>query len=135
MTMPTVLLDLDTSGSPYTDVTDAVAAFCADLGDGLVNVFAPHATAGLALIETGSGTEADLDEVLGRLLPRDERWSHRHGTPGHGVDHVLPAFISPSVMVPVVNGELQLGTWQSVVFVDQNVDNPSRQLRLSFISA
>jgi secondary thiamine-phosphate synthase enzyme len=99
-----------------------------------VSVFAPHATVGLALMETGSGSEPDLEAVLGRLLPRDDRWTHRHGTRGHGADHVLPAFISPSLVIPVLGGRLALGTWQSIVLVDLNVDNPVRQVRLSFLA-
>jgi secondary thiamine-phosphate synthase enzyme len=126
-------VQLDMSGRRFADVTDEVARFVSQEGDGLVNVFLPHATAGLALIETGSGTEADLEEAVTRLLPRDDRWTHRHGSPGHGADHVLPAFISPSLTIPVEGGRLQLGTWQSVVVVDTNRDNPHRKLRLSFL--
>ena len=96
-------------------------------------MFVPHATAGVALIETGSGTESDLLDALDRLLPRDQRWRHRHGTEGHGADHVLPAFIGPSITIPVISGRLALGTWQSVVLVDLNRDNPERSLRLSFL--
>lgn len=125
---------LDTSRSHFTDVTTEVQAFVEGEEDGLVNVFAPHATAGIALIETGSGTESDLEEALDRLLPRDDRWTHKHGSPGHGADHVLPAFISPSVTIPVIGGKLQLGTWQSIVFVDLNRDNPARKLRLTLLS-
>ncbi len=104
-----------------------------DLGDGLVSVFVPHATAGVALIETGSGTESDLLDALDRLLPRDQRWRHRHGSEGHGADHVLPALVGPSITIPVISGRLALGTWQSVVLVDLNRDNPERSLRLSFL--
>jgi thiamine phosphate synthase YjbQ (UPF0047 family) len=93
----------------------------------------PHATAGLALIETGAGSEEDLGAAISRLLPADDRYRHRHGSPGHGRDHVLPAFLAPSLGLPVLGGELQLGTWQSVVLVDTNVDNRSRQVRLSFL--
>jgi secondary thiamine-phosphate synthase enzyme len=96
-------------------------------------VFAPHATAGLALMETGSGSEEDLDGALDRVLPRDHRYIHSHGSPGHGADHLLPVFVSPSLTIPVIGGELQLGTWQSVVLIDTNRDNPHRQLRLSFV--
>ncbi|MCC7371895.1 MAG: YjbQ family protein [Chloroflexi bacterium] len=131
--MKTVLLTLDTRAQRFTDLTAAVAQFCRPLGDGLVNVFAPHATVGLALMETGSGSEPDLEEALGRLLPRDDRWTHRHGARGHGADHVLPAFVSPSLVVPVFEGRMALGTWQSIVLVDLNVDNPVRQVRLSFL--
>ena len=132
--MQTVELTIDTRSQRFTDLTAAVAQFCRPLGDGLVNVFASHATVGLALMETGSGSEPDLDETLGRLLPRDDRWVHRHGTHGHGADHVLPAFISPSLVIPVVDGRPALGTWQSIVFVDLNVDNPVRKVRLSFLT-
>lgn len=123
-----------TSGADLvTDLTDAVAAFCRGLGDGLLNVFVPHATAGVALIETGSGTEHDLAATIDRLWPLDVRYGHQHGSPGHGRDHVLPAFVSPSIVLPVVNGTPALGTWQSVVLVDSNVDNPRRTVRMSFI--
>lgn len=98
--MKTQLLDLDTSGQKFTDLTDFVGDFVAGEGDGLCNVFVPHATAGLALFELHAGSDADLDEVLGRLLPRDNHWVHQHGSPGHGADHVLPAFISPSLSIP-----------------------------------
>jgi len=124
---------LDTSGRRLTDLTSEVAEFCRPLGDGLLSVFVPHATAGVALMETGSGSEADLDELLGRLLPRDDRYRHRHGAKGHGADHVLPVLVSPSVVIPVTDGRLQLGTWQSVVLVDYNADNPRRTVRLSFL--
>ncbi len=117
-----------------TDLTASVAEFCRPFGDGLLSVFVPHATAGVALMETGSGSEADLEELLGRLLPRDDRYRHRHGAEGHGADHVLPALVSPSLVVPVQGGRLQLGTWQSVVLVDFNVDNPRRTVRLSFLA-
>jgi len=126
-------LSIDTSRRQLTDLTSAIAEFCRPLGDGLLSVFVPHATAGVALMETGSGSEADLEELLGRLLPRDDRYRHRHGAPGHGADHVLPALVSPSVVVPVQRGRPLLGTWQSVVLVDFNVDNPRRVVRLSFL--
>lgn len=131
--MDSTEIDLDTGNRTVADVTAQLVDFCAGRGDGLVNVLAPHATAGLALMETGSGSEDDVDEVVGRLLPRDDRWSHRHGSAGHGADHVLPVFISPTVTLPVVGGEPQLGTWQRLVMVDHNVDNPRRRLRLSFM--
>jgi len=133
--MDTTELRLETSGSQVTDVTQRVAEFCRSRGDGLVNVFAPHATAGVALMETGSGSEADLARLLADLLPRDDRWGHRHGSPGHGADHLLPVLVSPSLTIPVEGGEPLLGTWQSVVLVDLNDDNPSRRLRLSFLPA
>jgi secondary thiamine-phosphate synthase enzyme len=103
-------------------------------GDGLVNVFLPQATAGIALIETGSGSEADLDGLLERVFPRDDRYAHRHGSVGHGGDHLLPAFVSSSLMLPVLDGVVQLGTWQSVVLIDPNRENDRRTVRLSFIS-
>ena len=126
---------VDTSSNPFTDLTSDIDAFVAEQGgDGLVNVFVPHATAGLALIETGSGSEEDLAGALDRALPRDVRYVHQHGSPGHGADHVLPAFVSPSVVVPVVDGSLALGTWQSIVLVDLNRDNPQRKVRFSFVA-
>jgi secondary thiamine-phosphate synthase enzyme len=131
----TVELTLDMSRRQIADLTDAVADFCRGQGDGLVNVFAPHATVGLALLELGSGSEADLEAALDRLLPRDDRYRHRHGARGHGADHLLPALLSPSLTIPVVGGRPALGTWQSIALVDLNVDNPVRQVRLSFLSA
>ena len=131
--MQTTELTLDTSGRQLADLTEEVARFCRDKGDGLVHLFAPHATAGLALMELGSGSEADLDEVLERLLPRDDRYHHRHGSRGHGADHLLPVFVSPSLVLPVVGGRVELGTWQSIVLVDPNEDNPRRHVRLSFV--
>jgi secondary thiamine-phosphate synthase enzyme len=116
------------------DLTDDVEDFCSGRGDGLCSDFAPHATAGVGLMELGSGSEADLDEVLDRLLPRDDRYRHRHGSVGHGGDHLLPLFVSPSLVLPVIGGSPALGTWQRVVLVDPNVDNPRRQVRLSFVS-
>lgn len=101
--------------------------------DGLLNVFTPHATAGLAVIETGAGSDDDLLEALRTLLPADDRWRHRHGSPGHGRDHVLPAIVPPHLTLPVIGGALALGTWQSVVLVDTNRDNPERTVRLSFL--
>lgn len=128
-------IQLDMSRRRFADITNEVARFVSSEGDGIVNVFVPHATAGLALIETGSGTEADLEESLTRLLPRDDRWTHRHGSPGHGADHVLPAYVSPTLSIPVIGGQMQLGTWQSVVVVDTNRDNPQRTVRVSFLSS
>jgi secondary thiamine-phosphate synthase enzyme len=127
-------LHLDTSDRRIVDVTDEVTSFCRGLGDGLLNIFAPHATAGVALMETGSGSEGDLEELVERLLPRDDRYAHRHGSPGHGADHLLPVLISPSLVVPVEDGALALGTWQRIVFVDFNRDNPRRRLRLTFLA-
>lgn len=116
------------------DLTEEVAGFCRDRGDGLVSVFVPHATAGVAIIETGAGSEDDLLHAVGEMLPRDDRWRHRHGSAGHGADHLLPAIIAPSLTVPVLGGRPALGTWQSIVLVDTNVDNPERRVRLSFVS-
>jgi secondary thiamine-phosphate synthase enzyme len=128
------VLDVDTSRRRVVDLTDAVRAFCGGHGDGLCNVFVPHATAGVAIIETGAGSDDDLVDALEQLLPRDDRYRHRHGSPGHGADHVLPALVAPSITVPVQGGEPALGTWQSVVLVDLNRDNRQRQVRLSFVS-
>jgi secondary thiamine-phosphate synthase enzyme len=126
---------IDTTGNRFSDITSLVRDFCSEVkGDGLVNVFAPHATAGLALMETGSGSEADLEDVLNRLLPRDDRYRHAHGSAGHGADHLLPVFVSPSVTIPVEAGRPALGTWQSVVLVDMNRDNPHRTLHLTFVT-
>lgn len=117
-----------------TDLTDVVSRFCHGLGDGLCHVFAPHATAGVGLMELGSGSEDDLSELLLRLMPRDDRYSHHHGSRGHGADHILPTLVSPSLIVPVIAGVVTLGTWQSVVLIDLNRDNPRRQIRLSFVA-
>ena len=115
------------------DITLHAAQFVADRGDGLLSVFVPHATAGLAIVETGAGSDSDLLDAIDDVLPRDDRWRHRHGSPGHGADHVMPAFVSPSVTVPVEDGRMLLGTWQSIVLVDPNADNPERRIRLSWI--
>src|SRR6202035_5392629 len=131
--MHTDVLELDTARRPIVDLTESVRAFCLPRGDGLCNVFIPHATAGVAIIETGAGSDDDLVETLYCLLPRDDRYRHAHGSHGHGADHVLPAIVAPSVTLPVQGGELQLGTWQSVVLVDLNRDNPRRSVRLSFL--
>jgi secondary thiamine-phosphate synthase enzyme len=134
--MKTELIEIDTSNTHFADITQRVLAFCSGAGgDGVLNVFVPHATAGLALIETGSGSEGDLEDALERLLPRDHRYAHSHGSRGHGADHVLPALVSPSLSIPVVDGRPGLGTWQSVVLVDLNNDNPHRNVRLSFVPA
>lgn len=129
------MLDIDTARDRIVDLSPAAERFCSGKGDGLLSAFAPHATAGLALMELGSGSEGDLEDLLDRLLPRDDRYRHRHGSPGHGADHVLPAIVSPSLTVPVVDGGLALGTWQSLVLVDLNEDNPRRSVRLSFLPA
>jgi secondary thiamine-phosphate synthase enzyme len=133
--MQTRELDVDASRDRIIDLTAEIGSFCAGLGDGLVNVFVPHATAGLALMETGSGSESDLIAALERLLPRDDRYRHAHGAAGHGADHVLPALVSPSLTLPVLGGRVAFGTWQSLVLVDLNVDNPRRRVRLSFVPA
>jgi secondary thiamine-phosphate synthase enzyme len=126
-------LTIETRNRLVTDVTDEVERFCRGRGGGLVHVFAPHATAGLALMELGSGSEEDLAELLGRVLPRDDRYVHRHGSRGHGADHLLPTLIPPSVVLVVVDGHVQLGTWQRIAFVDTNADNPVRRLQLTFV--
>ena len=133
--METREIGLSTGERRVTDVTEDCARFAREVGgDGLLHVFLPHATAGLALIETGAGSDTDLADHLDTLLPRDGRWRHAHGSPGHGADHVLPALISPSLTVPVEQGRLVLGTWQSIVVVDANADNPRRTLRLDFLA-
>ena len=132
--MNTHTLTLDTTSTKFLDITEVVREFAASHGgDGLLNVFVPHATAGLAVMETGSGSETDLEDAIEGLIPRSKEYVHSHGSPGHGADHVLPAFIAPSVTVPVVGGDLALGTWQSVVLVDLNRDNPRRKVHLSFL--
>lgn len=131
--MKTELKSIDMSTATFLDLTRDARGFVTGEGDGLLHVFAPHATAGLALIETGSGSEQDLKAILEDLLPRDRDYVHSHGSPGHGRDHVLPALISPSLTVPVIGGDLALGTWQSIVFVDTNRDNPTRNVRFSFV--
>ena len=120
----------------FTDLTPACARFAADAsggGDGLLSVFVPHATAGLVVLELGAGSQTDSMLALDRLLPRDDRWSHRHGAPGHGADHVLPLLAPPSLTVPVLAGQLMLGTWQSITLVDPNEDQATRHVRLSFL--
>lgn len=132
--MRTAELHLDTRDRRVVDVTAEVEAFAAKAGsDGLLHVFLPHATAGLALMETGSGSESDLDKLLERVLPRDDRYAHAHGSVGHGGDHLLPVLVSPSLVLPVMAGRLALGTWQSVVVIDSNRENDRRTVRLSFV--
>ena len=118
------------------DLTDECARFVAGIpdADGLLHVWVPHATAGLAIIETGAGSDADLLTALRELLPPDAHWRHRHGSPGHGRDHVLPALLPPYATVPVLDGRLALGTWQSICLVDTNIDNPVRRVRFSFLA-
>jgi secondary thiamine-phosphate synthase enzyme len=133
--MHAIEFELDSRGRRVVDLTDRVRAFAAEAGgDGLVNIFLPHATAGVALMETGSGSERDLEEVLDRLLPREDRYAHRHGSLGHGGDHLLPVFVTPSLVLPVEDGRVLLGTWQSVVMIDPNRDNDVRRVRLSFVA-
>ena len=133
--MKTTEIVVGVEGARLADLTDACSRFAADEEDGLLHVFVPHATAGVVVMELGAGSEADLLATLDRLLPRDDRWRHRHGSPGHGADHVLPLLVPPSVTVPVVGGRLALGTWQSIVLVDPNVDRATRRVRLSFVPA
>ncbi|WP_326685992.1 secondary thiamine-phosphate synthase enzyme YjbQ [Streptomyces sp. NBC_01795] len=133
----THVLDVTTGSSETVfDLTRDCEAFLADAAngkDGLLNVFVPHATAGIAILETGAGSDDDLLAALRDLLPADNRWRHQHGTPGHGRDHVLPALVPPHATLPVLAGHLELGTWQSVCLVDTNGDNVNRQVRLSFL--
>ena len=116
------------------DLTRDCAEFVTGLGDGLLSLFVPHATAGIAIIETGAGSDDDLLAALGDLLPADDRWRHRHGSPGHGRSHVMPAIVPPQATVPVLDGRLALGTWQSICLVDLNVDNDARTVRMSFLA-
>ena len=132
--MESAEITVRTGSTLVTDLTDQVERFCDGRGDGLLNVFVPHATAGVALIETGSGSESDLSDAVDRLLPREDVYRHRHGSRGHGRDHVLPAFVAASLTLPVLAGRPALGTWQSVVLVDSNGDNPVRRVRLSFLA-
>lgn len=121
----------------FTDLTAACTRFAAESsagGDGLLSVFVPHATAGIVVLELGAGSDADALATLDRLLPRDDRWEHRHGVRGHGADHVLPLFASPSLTVPVIAGRMTLGTWQSIALLDPNEDNAARRVRLSFVA-
>lgn len=132
--MESVTVPLHTGRRPAViDLSGRCAAFTAGRGDGLLHVFLPHATAGVAILELHAGSDEDLLHSLEWLLPADDRWRHAHGTPGHGRSHVLPAFVAPSITVPVLGGVMALGTWQSVAVVDLNVDNPERTVRLSFL--
>jgi secondary thiamine-phosphate synthase enzyme len=132
--MRTERFTLDTTRRQVVDITDRVTAFAGDeSGDGLLSVFVPHATAGLALMETGAGSEEDLVVALERLLPRDGTYAHSHGSPGHGADHLLPVLVPPSMVLPVHKGQLVLGTWQRVVVVDMNRENNAREVVLSFL--
>jgi secondary thiamine-phosphate synthase enzyme len=135
--METDVITIRTGSRPTVrDITAEVERFLRDRGarDGVLHLFVPHATAGIALIETGAGSDHDLLTALDHVLPGDDRWRHRHGSPGHGRDHVMPAFVAPYATVPVIDGRLALGTWQSVCLVDTNADNPIRQVRLSLLS-
>ncbi len=137
--MRSELIDVATGGTEVVfDLTSRCEQFVAReahqaQGDGLLHLFVPHATAGIAILETGAGSDTDLLAVLEQLLPRDFGWQHRHGSPGHGRDHVLPALVPPSASIPVLDGRMMLGTWQSICLVDTNVDNPRRQVRLSWL--
>lgn len=132
--MNTSEFQIETDGRLVTDITQQIKSFAADAGgDGLLHVFLPHATAGLGLMETGSGSETDLAEAVERLVPRDDRYRHAHGSTGHGGDHLLPMFVSPSLTLAVEGGRVVLGTWQSVVVVDPNRENNRRRVRLSFL--
>lgn len=135
--MRTDVITVSTGGEDTVhDLTEDCGRFLTRVAggsDGLLHVFVPHATAGIALIELGSGSDHDLVGALGSLLPADDRWVHAHGSPGHGRSHVMPAFIAPYATIPVINGRMALGTWQSVALVDINIDNPDRKVRLSFL--
>lgn len=125
-------LSVDTHGRMVVDITDRVSHFVGgSRGEGVLLVFVPHATAGVALMETGAGSEDDLADALERLLPRDDRYAHRHGSSGHGADHLLPALVSPSIAIPVADGRMLLGTWQRVVLIDTNRENNDRTVLLS----
>jgi secondary thiamine-phosphate synthase enzyme len=127
--------EVRTAGRRVVDITDRLRGFAEETPeDGLLHVFLPHATAGLALMETGSGSDQDLEEALERLLPRDDRYAHRHGSVGHGADHLLPVFVGPSLTLAVEEGRLVLGTWQSIVIVDPNRENDVRRVRLGFVA-
>jgi secondary thiamine-phosphate synthase enzyme len=134
--MESTEIGVETRGRHVVDLTGAVAGFLreAGAGEGLANVYVPHATAGLIVMETGSGSEEDLEALLGRLLPRDNRYVHVHGSRGHGADHLLPLLAGPSLTVPVLDGRLTLGTWQRICLLDLNEDNPRRRVRLSFLA-
>jgi secondary thiamine-phosphate synthase enzyme len=132
--MRSEVITVQTGSRPTVrDITGEAGQFVSGQGDGLLHVFVPHATAGLAIIETGSGSDDDLLAAIDDLLPAEDRWRHRHGSPGHGRDHVLPAFVPPYATVPVIDGRLGLGTWQSICLVDTNGDNPTRKVRFSFL--
>ena len=134
--MKSELIEVRTGHSEIVhDITARCGSYVGQFGDGLLHVFVPHATAGIAILETGAGSDTDLLNALRDMLPDKDVWAHRHGSPGHGRSHVLPALIAPYATVPVVDGRLALGTWQSICLIDINVDNPDRQVRLSFVSS
>ena len=118
----------------FTDLTLLCSRFVEGEGDGLLSVFVPHATAGLVIMELGAGSDDDAMDALDRILPRDDRWRHRHGSPGHGADHVLPLLAAPTLTVPVIGGVLALGMWQSIALLDPNADNSERTVLLSFLA-
>ncbi|GAA2464637.1 secondary thiamine-phosphate synthase enzyme YjbQ [Winogradskya consettensis] len=132
--MDTTVITVRTGSKPVVrDITGEAELFVRGRGDGLLHVFVPHATAGLAIIETGAGSDEDLLTAIDELLPAQDKWRHRHGSRGHGRDHVLPAWIPPYASLPVIGGRIALGTWQSICLVDPNGDNPERQVRFSFL--
>ncbi len=132
--MRSEVITVRTGGRPVVhDITREAERFARDQGDGLLHVFVPHATAGLAIIETGAGSDEDLLTAIGELLPAQDKWRHRHGSPGHGRDHVLASWMPPYATLPVIDGRIALGTWQSICLVDPNGDNPTRQVRFSFL--
>jgi secondary thiamine-phosphate synthase enzyme len=134
--MDTELITVRTgSRAAVHDITEEAARFAAGRGDGLLHVFVPHATAGVAITETGAGSDDDLLTALDRALPADGRWRHRHGSPGHGRDHVVPAFVAPYATLPVIDGRIALGPWQSICLVDTNGDNATRQVRFSMLKS
>ncbi|HVB04972.1 MAG TPA: YjbQ family protein [Acidimicrobiales bacterium] len=132
--METIEITVESAAELVTELTCELGRFCSGRGDGLVNVFLPHATAGIALMETGSGSEADLADAIDRLLPTDRPYRHQHGSPGHGRDHLLPCLVGSSVTIPVQDGRPLLGVWQRLVLVDSNRDNPLRKVRFSFLA-
>ena len=133
--MKTAVISVHTGSSRGVfDLTNKAREFVRDQSDGLLNVFVPHATAGVAIFETGAGSDSDFMSIIDDLIPRSDRYQHRHGSPGHGADHVLPGIVAPSVVVPVVAGSLALGTWQSILLIDPNPDNPDREIRFSFLT-
>jgi secondary thiamine-phosphate synthase enzyme len=134
--MRSEVITVQTGSRPAVrDITAEASAFVLGSGDGLLHVFVPHATAGIAIIEMGAGSDSDLLTALDDVLPADDRWRHRHGSPGHGRDHVMPALVAPHATLPVLGGRITLGTWQSICLVDPNGDNAIRQVRFSFLPA